>query len=42
MQIIWDADEDCFYVRVQDEAPHLRGADEFSHEWLVNNYKHQG
>jgi hypothetical protein len=42
IRIIWDEDEECFYVRVEDEVPHLRGADEFSHDWLVRNYKHQG
>jgi hypothetical protein len=39
---IWDADEHCFYARVEDEAPHLRGMDEFSHDWLVTNYRQQG
>jgi hypothetical protein len=40
--VIWDAAEQCFYVRVEDETPHLRGTDEFSHDWLVGNYKQQG
>ena len=42
IQIIWDADEACFYARVADEIPHFRGADEFSHDWLVGNFKQQG
>lgn len=42
INIIWDAEEECFYVRVEDETPHLRGLDEFGHDWLVSNYKQQG
>jgi hypothetical protein len=42
INIIWDADEQFFNVRVEDERPHLRGAYEFSHDWLVGNYKNQG
>jgi len=42
IRVIWDEDEECFYVRVEDERPHFRGFDEFSHDWLVGNYKQQG
>ena len=38
---IWNVDDECFHVRVEDERPHLRGAGEFSHDWLVNNYQQQ-
>lgn len=42
INIIWDADEECFYARVEDEKPHFSGTDEFSHDWLVGNYKQLG
>ncbi len=42
IHIIWDADEECFYVRVADEIPHFRGTEEFNHDWLVGNFKQQG
>jgi hypothetical protein len=42
IHIIWDADVACFYVRVEDEKPHICGVDEFNHDWLVGNYKQQG
>jgi len=41
-KVIWDIDEQCFYARVADERPYIQGGTDFNHEWIIQNYLHQG
>ena len=40
--VVWNVDEACFNCRVQDESPVSDVVYDYSHDWLVQNYLHEG